>query len=374
MRLTGAASISLAAVLYCCGLALVTLSPLTDWRFIPQVPWEYLDQPWPRYWTGFDLMVNVVAYIPFGLLASRAITRRLGHTGLSALWGFVLATLAGCALSVILESLQTYLPSRRPSVLDVTANTLGSIVGAFFASAYSQSIASRVRASDSRPIEIGGLMLAGVWIVAQSAPQQIWLALGDVIASESWRPVMDWFANRPSSLAAAESFAAQRILAEALCVASALLSAALVMHLTLLQSTHLGSRYRAKHWLYLLIVVVLVTLSARALWIGLLLSPQALVTWFTAGVQAGVVLAILSGYALAALNPPQQRLAAMLSLLALLALANTLPANGYAEQAYAAWSGGRWFNLQLLANLSASLWPFAALGWLGLALNRFSKR
>jgi hypothetical protein len=55
-------------------------------------------------------------------------------------------------------------------------------------------------------------------------------------------------------------------------------------------------------------------------------------------------------------------------------LANSLPENGYANETFAAWSRGRWFNLQALANLAATLWPFAALFWLLLVLTRKSAR
>jgi hypothetical protein len=83
---------------------------------------------------------------------------------------------ASVLLSILLEAVQTYLPSRRPSVLDVLTNGAGASIGAFIASAYAQN-KSRLQITDARPIEVGGLMLFGLWLLAQAAPQPIWLAL-----------------------------------------------------------------------------------------------------------------------------------------------------------------------------------------------------
>jgi len=360
----------LAALLYALGLCMVTVSPLTSWRPIPQPPWEYLFMPWPRYWTGFDVLVNLIAYIPLGLLISRAVTRRRRISRWQPLKGFVLAVLLGLFLSVLLEALQTYLPSRRPSILDVVTNTLGTAIGAFISSVYAQSRDRLPLITDGKPLEIGAAMLFLLWVLAQAAPQQIWLTLGDVLPHDSWRPMLNWFLVSPDTPSTIEQelFAAQRVLAEALCVTGALLGSALVTHLTLLQSNRWFPRYGPRQWLPTLLGTVTLTLAVRASWIWLLLSPQALLAWFNAGVQAGLVLALLSAYALAGVRPERQRLAAILGLLLMVILANSLPQNIYATEAILAWSRGRWLNLQSLADLAAMAWPFAALAWLLLVL------
>lgn len=360
----------LAALLYALGLCTVTVSPLTSWRPIPQLPWDYLFMPWPRYWTGFDVLVNLIAYIPLGLLISRAVTRRRHMSRWQPLKGFVLAVVLGLLVSILLEALQTYLPSRRPSILDVVTNTLGTAVGAFISSVYAQSRDRLPLITDGKPLEIGAAMLFLLWLLAQAAPQQIWLTLGDVLPHDSWRPLLGWFLAAPDTPSTVEQelFAAQRVLAEALCVTGGLLGSALVTHLTLLQSNRWFPRYGPRHWLPTLLGTVILTLAVRASWIWLLLSPQALLAWFNAGVQAGLVLALLSAYALAGVRPERQRLAAILGLLLMVILANSLPQNIYATDAILAWSRGRWLNLQSLADLAAMAWPFAALSWLLLVL------
>ena len=374
MRVGRATSLSIAALLYAVGLALITLSPLTDWHFVPEAPWRFLDQPWPKYWTGFDVLVNVLAYIPLGLLASRAILYRFRDSAWGPLASFMMSGLTCILISILLEGLQTYLPSRRPSILDVVSNATGAMMGAFIASAYAQSIA-RLQITETRPIEVGGLALLGLWLIAQAAPQPIWLALGDIGLTDELRRAAAWLTgmSAASPSVAREVFAAQRILAEALCVGSAITSCALLVHLTMLESSRWFVRYRPEYWPRTLLTIVLVTLAVRAVWIWLL-SPGALFGWLTAGVQAGVVLALLSAYGLAGARLSHQRLAAVCGLAVTLMLANTLPENEFLTSGISDWSKGRWLNLQLLANLSAVVWPFLALGWLRLVLSRRTVR
>jgi len=364
MPLSRSASMLVAGLLYACGIVVISLTPITEWRFIPESPWDFLFMPWPRYWTGFDVLVNVLAYIPLGLLIGRSIGLKLRSSQWRTLNALLLTVLAGLLLSLMLEGLQTYLPSRRPQLLDVITNGTGTLIGGLFAIVYGRTRIG-FHFNETRPIEIGGLMLLGVWLLAQAAPQHIWLALGDIGLQ------LDWGAQLSLT---AESFAAQRTLAEALCVASAMVSCALICHLTLLESSRWCPGYQPRHWAMMLVAVVIITLTIRALWIWTLLAPGGLAAWLNAGTQAGIILAILSGYGLAAARPTQQRVVAIAGLAVTLMLANSLPENGYAAETFAAWSRGRWFNLQALANLAATLWPFAALFWLLLVLTRKSAR
>lgn len=373
MRMTRAKSLLLAGLLYALGIAVISLSPISGWQFVPEYPWEYLATPWPRYWTGFDVMVNVLAYVPLGLLIARSASSRLRNPDWKASQALLIAMAAGLILSITMEGLQTYLPSRRPSTLDVAANALGTFIGAFLASAYTQRV-TRFQFTETPPTEIGGLMLFGLWLLAQAAPQPIWLALGDIGIHADWRPQVSLL-NTPESataLSAAELFAAQRILTEALCVASAITSCALMMHLTLLESSRWFSGYKTRHWIYTLMAISVLTIASRAAWITALHSADELSAWLNPGAQAGIILALLSAYGLAGARPTQQRVAAIAGLTVTLILANSLPENYYAAQAFGAWFKGRWFNLENLANFSAMAWPFAALGWLILALTRRS--
>jgi hypothetical protein len=48
------------------------------------MPLSFLGAAWPRYYTGFDLAMNVIAYLPFGFLCAATMRRHLGPAGLAA--------------------------------------------------------------------------------------------------------------------------------------------------------------------------------------------------------------------------------------------------------------------------------------------------
>ena len=52
-----------------------SLYPFAGWQNTGADPFAFLTQPWPRYWTGFDLAANVVVYMPTGFLLTLALRR-----------------------------------------------------------------------------------------------------------------------------------------------------------------------------------------------------------------------------------------------------------------------------------------------------------
>src|ERR1051326_8654592 len=57
-----------------------SLYPMEGWRGTGVSPLAYLTAPWPRHITSFDIVVNVLSYIPFGFLAAAALQPRV-HGG-----------------------------------------------------------------------------------------------------------------------------------------------------------------------------------------------------------------------------------------------------------------------------------------------------
>jgi hypothetical protein len=47
-----------------------SLYPFEGWRIVGVSPFAYLSAPWPRYVTAFDVVVNLLGYVPYGFLAS----------------------------------------------------------------------------------------------------------------------------------------------------------------------------------------------------------------------------------------------------------------------------------------------------------------
>ena len=106
----------------------------------PAVRPAFVSAPWPRYQTDFDLITNVLAYVPLGLLGVFAL-----HPKLRAHWAALVSTLLCAALSFSMEALQTYLPFRVSSNVDWMLNTTGSLAGALVAAPLMLLVSLRLR-------------------------------------------------------------------------------------------------------------------------------------------------------------------------------------------------------------------------------------
>ncbi|MEA3091173.1 MAG: hypothetical protein QOJ04_2515, partial [Caballeronia sp.] len=102
-----------------------SLYPFSGWRTLGIGPFAYLTDPLPQYLTAFDVITNVLGYMPFGALAVLALYPRW-RGALAAGVAFI----GGAVLSGSMEAVQTYLPTRVASNLDLAANALGALLGA----------------------------------------------------------------------------------------------------------------------------------------------------------------------------------------------------------------------------------------------------
>ena len=102
-----------------------SLYPFSGWRSLGIGPFAYLTDPLPQYLTAFDVVTNVLGYMPFGALAVLALYPRCRGV-LAAGVAFI----GGAMLSGAMEAVQTYLPTRVASNLDLAANALGALLGA----------------------------------------------------------------------------------------------------------------------------------------------------------------------------------------------------------------------------------------------------
>eukprot|EP01136_Pigoraptor_vietnamica_P031922 Opistho-1_new@93131 len=93
-----------------CLIVYASLYPFAEWRNQGISPLNFLTAPLPRYWTGFDVGVNLAGYAPLGFLLALAALRS-GRIR----WAVTVAVLCAGALSLAMETLQSYLPSRVPS-------------------------------------------------------------------------------------------------------------------------------------------------------------------------------------------------------------------------------------------------------------------
>jgi len=90
---------------------------------------KFLEPFWQEFrpnWTfGENVILNIVAFIPLGFFfcAYFSSVRALNRPGLAAI-------VLGAAVSLTIEILQAYLPTRESGTTDIITNTLGSAVGA----------------------------------------------------------------------------------------------------------------------------------------------------------------------------------------------------------------------------------------------------
>src|SRR3954453_5290803 len=131
MHKTSAWPLSLA---YGALIVYASLYPFSGWRFQGLGALAFLGSPLPRYWTGFDIAANVFGYGPLGFLVALSVLRGGGtQRSRPNVTAVVLSTVTAAALSLAMEAVQTYLPSRVPSNLDFALNVLGALAGAVMA-------------------------------------------------------------------------------------------------------------------------------------------------------------------------------------------------------------------------------------------------
>jgi len=347
---TTAWPLALAAI---CLIVYASLYPFTDWRDQGISPFRFLTAPLPQYWTGFDVGANLLGYAPLGfLLALSALrSRRVS-------WAVTVAVLACGLLSLAMETLQSYLPVRIPSNVDLLLNTLGAWLGACFAWALEKTgvvdrwsrFRARWFAHDSR----GALVLLLLWPVALLFPASVPMGLGQVFERlESAladalvdTPFLQWMPMRDMELQPLVP------IAELICVALGALIPCLLGYCvirTLWQRAAFS------------IAAVAIGIGASALSAALSYGPDHAWAWLDIPVQVGIGLAAVLALLLLAVP---RRAAAALALLALaihLGLLNQAPADPYFAQTLQTWEQGRFIRFHGVVQWLGWLWPYAAL-------------
>ena len=135
----------------------------------------------PRYFIAFDVIINVLAYAPFGALACF----RARESGSSR--PILRAILLGAALSLAMETCQLFIPNRVSSIADVIANTMGTALGTlvFAEPAYSALTRplgkTRERLFASGMWGDAGLVLLALWLLAQLNPALPFFGAGNIV-------------------------------------------------------------------------------------------------------------------------------------------------------------------------------------------------
>jgi VanZ family protein len=343
------------ALWYVALVVYASLYPFHNWRDQGVWPWDYLWAPWPRYWTGSDVLANLAGYVPLGFLITWAAWRRWAGG-----WALAAGALWPLLLSLCLEGAQTYLPQRVPSNVDWLLNSAGAAIGATLAFALGHlgvitrwgQFRQRVFVPHSR----GGLVLLALWPVAQIYPSSLPFGLGQV-----WQraeaavadllegtPFEAWLPSVPPPVSALSA------LGVALGVALSLLAPCLLGY------GLLGTlRQRLVFWL----CFCAGAFAAGGLSAGLTYGPVHAWAWLAPPVLAGLATAAV--LALLCLPLPR-RACVVLMLLALafsLGLLNQTPDSPYFDQALQSWQQGRYTHFHGLSQWLGWTWPYLALAY-----------
>jgi len=322
-----------------------TLYPWSGWRDRGIGPFEYLLEPWPTYFTGFDVLVNVLGYVPLGLLAGLALYPRLRG------WGAVALALLFCLLlSGGLEAVQTFLPSRVPSRLDLLTNGAGALIGSLMAAWLADAILDRGRLRElrlqwfERDASIGLLFLM-LWFLALLFPDNFAFAPGGLL-----KPLFDvllWSLDlQDRGLLDPGHF----FWGEALLAALSLSGAGALM-------LSLAKPFAPR--LFLSIGFVLLSVLVQSLSAGFSSQQNRLFHWLTTGAQTGIVLAMAVLLALSWLPGVWRARVGLLALVGLMVLAGLMPSNPYSATS-ANWAYGQFLNFHGLTYGLHLVWPFFA--------------
>lgn len=321
------------------------LHPFTGWRDTGLPVFDFLYQPWPRYYGRVDLIVNVLGIVPFSFALVAALPSRLSRG-----WAVVVSILITFALSLSVETLQNFLPSRVPSNVDVGCNTLGGIIGALAGGRWGGALfdpRSGLTRWRQRRIVAGhvgefGLVLLGLWLLTLLTPESLLFATGDL------RRLLDL----PTPL----QFNPTRFMkVEAAIAASQLVAVGLTARCVMRQFSP-----------WPLVLLVVLGLGAKTLASSAFFAPGDPLHWATPGGQIGLA----AGTALLAtcllLPARSHTMLAGMALLVGTALVNLAPENPFLPSDVTLIQRGNFLNFHGLTQLTASLWPFVTFAYLGL--------
>lgn len=348
------------AYLYAALVVYASLHPFHGWRATNDALFAFVAAPWPRWWTGFDVVANLLGYVPLGALIFGSLVRS-GHGAQRSL---ALAWLVPSALSLVLESTQNFLTLRVASNVDLLFNSLGAAGGAGVAFAVHrlgwvdrwQSVRERwfiVRSS-------GGLALMVLWPVGLLFPTPVALGLGrglprlhepltellEFTSLSQWLSERSWPAADLVPISAA---------AEVATIALGLVAPCLVAFAI----TPPGIRRLAVVLIVAASGVAITTLST-----ALNFGPQHAFAWLTASALLGLVVGALFAVLACRLSIRTCIALATISLTALVVAVAQAPEDPYFSQSLQAWEQGDFIRFHGAAQWVGWLWPFVALLYL----------
>jgi VanZ family protein len=333
------------AVAYLLVITYASLQPFTGWHIPPEEIRRFLTAPWPRWITLEDVLLNIAAYVPLGLLLAHALRPTLGDR-----LAVAAAALLSVSFSITMEVLQAFMPNRIASNVDVLTNGLGGLIGALAAPLFAPTRLLGRRAARLRrewfvykPSAEVGLVLAGLWIFAQLHPTAQLFGTGDLRQTFA---LPAWYQHTPQLLLSAEAAVAGfNVLGLGLIAAA-------------LMRDHMPSG-RA------LAAVLAAGFIVKGVFAVLLARPEATLWWLSPGVTIGVGAGLLLFFVLARLPRRGRWIAAALAFAAALVAINIAPPNPYQSVPAQLLVAGptHFLGFSSIVQAVSELWPLLALAY-----------
>lgn len=303
--------------------------------------WAWLSAPLPRFITLFDVLVNILAYIPLGfLIVFTAYPRWRNFVALGIALGF------SAILAFSVESVQSWLPTRIPSQMDWWANMLGGLLGGLLAIPLGPQwlSGSIIRHRFDRWFGLNwaacALFLLFPW--TQIYPQSSWLGTG--VWGHAIFGSIDWGTTVINHLA-------QETVITALCW----LGTGLLLSL--------GMRPKAPQW-KILNGLLAWTVLIKIIFTALQFRAEFSFLWLTAGAIWGMLLgSMLLKWALSLSERVKFWLALSCLIGATIAI-NLLPENPYFVLTMRHWYQGRLLHFNELMQWVSVIWLPLALFWM----------
>ena len=341
-------------VVYLLLIIYATLHPITSWRAAAASPWAWLSH-WPTVVLPFDVGFNIAAYVPLGALLVWAL-----YPALRGIAAVLVVSCAGSALSLILESLQTYLPSRTSSLVDLATNAGGTLIGAVIGILLARPLLESERPWRPREpwMDAGrgaarALILTGLWLFALLFPESILFGHGNAL-SYFGGPISGYpftpaeFARVETAVTAASLFAAGAVL--------------------------LSGFTTAAPRLLLLALLLVFACTLRVLSQTILFGPDYAWAWLTPGAQRGLFAGALALLVILPLTRAMRLALLMIAVTFATVVVNIAPPNPYYISIVQELNPGRFLNFNGLTQLVSAVWPFLALLYAVLALAEGERR
>ena len=333
----------IAFVVYVVLVAYASLYPMEGWRDHGLSPWAYLSSPWPRYITLFDVAANILGYVPYGFLCVLALQPRFSPIGA---FGLALATAGG--LSLGFEAVQSYLPTRVATNLDVLCNVAGAACGAALAVLAAPTLLSgplqRVRAGAFLPgAEIdAGLALLALWLFIQLNPATLLFAAGDL---------RDLLSPGIGRARAPEFF----VTLEGFIAAANMVTVALLLSVMMRPAQPVRALFAA---------LVLAALVIKVAAFAVIMHSDNVFVWLTRGARLGLACGIVVALGALALPRVLRLAAAAVLIMVATVLVNLAPPNPYLAATLKLWQQGPFLNFNGVTRVVSALWAYVALGYL----------